>query len=261
LEGTSCKNTDRFTASASRAALVDFFTSKFPRGEQYSSDEEACTALAASKTQKKPIQRVDDSSSEDSNNYPDPFGVDDDEGGDDGCSNSNNNNNNNNNNNAARRRVSKSSSNGNGNGPAFLVTIEPFQKNNNFDSLLQALPRHQRLLKKPLLPKSLGKKVLDYVEGLESHDEYLESGYAELYKDYDSVVDNFNALGSKKHDNAKTHQRALEDLQHKTSALSASNLEIKMLKREIIVFKAKVKEAQQHRKSFEQERKSVEKDL
>jgi hypothetical protein len=30
LEGKTCKNTDRFTASASRAALVDFFTSKFP---------------------------------------------------------------------------------------------------------------------------------------------------------------------------------------------------------------------------------------
>jgi len=30
LEGNVCKNTDRFTASTSRAALVDFFTNKFP---------------------------------------------------------------------------------------------------------------------------------------------------------------------------------------------------------------------------------------
>lgn len=30
LEGKPCQNTDKFTASASRAALVDFFTNKFP---------------------------------------------------------------------------------------------------------------------------------------------------------------------------------------------------------------------------------------
>lgn len=29
-QGALCKNTDKFTASASRAALVDFFTNKFP---------------------------------------------------------------------------------------------------------------------------------------------------------------------------------------------------------------------------------------
>ena len=31
VEGEACKNTDRFTASTSRAALVDFFTNKFPK--------------------------------------------------------------------------------------------------------------------------------------------------------------------------------------------------------------------------------------
>jgi cathepsin A (carboxypeptidase C) len=30
LEGKVCKNTDRYTATASRAGLVDFFTTKFP---------------------------------------------------------------------------------------------------------------------------------------------------------------------------------------------------------------------------------------
>lgn len=30
INGKVCKNTDRYTASTSRAALVDFFTSKFP---------------------------------------------------------------------------------------------------------------------------------------------------------------------------------------------------------------------------------------
>jgi hypothetical protein len=34
LEGGVCHNTDRYTASASRAALVDFFTNKFPEFQQ-----------------------------------------------------------------------------------------------------------------------------------------------------------------------------------------------------------------------------------
>lgn len=29
-QGKLCKNTDKFTASTSRAAMVDFFTNKFP---------------------------------------------------------------------------------------------------------------------------------------------------------------------------------------------------------------------------------------
>ena len=32
-DGKPCKNTDRYTASASRAAMVDFFTNKFPEFE------------------------------------------------------------------------------------------------------------------------------------------------------------------------------------------------------------------------------------